>query len=160
MGKTYSSISQLIDDIEDDLDLYTKTYASAAAHRGAEEITNYAKIAVDNFYSSYSPEYYNRWDNFRAGSYSLYLKNNGDIYYGGVKLSSEGMFDYPNAGISTDDVFRIAMFGGIHGSPSVAVSTPPRNMIQDFVKNESFLNMVQDVAAKEARSQNYKVLFK
>ena len=160
MGKTYGSVEELLQDIQDDIDLQNKTYASAAAHKGAEEITNFAKIAVDEFYGSYDPKYYNRWDNFKTGSYSPYLKNNGDIYYGGVKLSSGGMYEYPNAGISAADVFQMAMFGGIHGSPSVAVTEPPHDIIQKFVKDEGFQQKIQDIASKEARGQNYKVLFK
>ena len=70
------------------------------------------------------------------------------------------MFEYPNAGISAAEVFQMAMFGGIHGSPAVAVTTPPHDLILKFVQDESFQQRVQEVGVKAARSQNYKVLFK
>ena len=138
-----------------DLEKYGKIWASTCAHKAAEDITNMAKMAVAQFYGAYSPNMYQRTGNIAGGSYSKYLKNNGSIYYGGVKFSPEKMSEYSGAGISTGEIYSRVIFQGLHGTTKTRA---PHDIVNRLYQNGSFRDAVDEAGHAAAKSAGYSLL--
>ena len=138
-----------------DLQKYMKIWAYTCAHEAADGITNMAKMAVSQFYGAYSPSHYYRSGNIAGGSYSKYLKNNGSIYYGGVKFSSEGMSNYKRQGVSTDTIFSMVIYSGLHGHTR---TYPPFDRVRAIYNNPVFMNQIDEAGHAAAKSAGYALL--
>lgn len=132
-------------DLEKDIEIWMNSYAKAYCHKAAEEITRMAKNAIDLYYSSYTPIYYNRTDDLKNNSYSPYYHNNGRIIYGGVLISADKMQPYKGAGITKEEIAMSAWRQGVHGfkngNPQDVIHTyPPIAMVQMAMYDKKFLN--------------------
>lgn len=81
--------------IRADIKKFVEIYCKAGARIASEEFTRRAEDAIMNFYLDYSPTWYDRTYNMLENSYSKWYKNNSNIIYGGVKISSDKMGAYP-----------------------------------------------------------------
>lgn len=96
-----------------------KAYALQIKKDMAQDVKTFmvdaASSAIEAFYESYSPLFYDRhyW-NFRNNSYAGYYKNpHNSIIYGGVQLTPDELHDIYRA--DTDVVFNNVM-AGMHGN--------------------------------------------
>lgn len=97
--------------LEKDVEKYLKTFAEAYADTAANEITKFAQQAIQRFYDHYTPKYYDRTDDLKKNSFSKYKHNNGNQYYGGVRISTYNMSPYVVGGLNNRrfiDPFYIA----------------------------------------------------
>lgn len=150
--------------LENDIKRWMKTYAEAYCKQAAIELTETAKHAIQKFYDDYNPRYYDRTDDLKDNSYSLYYHNNGKRIYGGVKISAANMSDYKN-GTTADDVVGWTWFEGKHGfydhDMDYPIFTyPPINIVKEKRNDPAFLKKLDNLATKEAQKQSYDVLFK
>lgn len=151
------SIEQILKEVENDFRNYATVFTYAGATTAMKELVDYSNVALDEFYSSYDPKVYVRWGNMRNNAVQPYMHNNGRNAYGGVRLSVSNIFDYPGAGISTEEIYDRVMFQGLHGT---FASAPPYNIISDFAKSDGFRSYIEETADKTARNQDFKWLFK
>ena len=86
--------------LEKDVEKYLKTFAEAYADTAANEITKFAQQAIQRFYDHYTPKYYDRTDDLKKNSFSKYKHNNGNQYYGGVRISTYNMSPYVVGGLN------------------------------------------------------------
>ena len=161
----YSSISELLADIDADSKKYAETYVRAGATEAKNQIVEFTKMALDIFYGSYTPKVYDREGNIKDNSYEPILEISGESGRGGVSLSSSGMHEYWKIGhwkdgtpVTTEDVFQWVMFGGWHGN--AAQTKAPYDIIEKFAKGASFANYIRKYAENAARKESYKILFK
>lgn len=159
-----------VKDLENDILKYMKNFSKAYAKEGEKQITIKAQNCIKKFYNDYSPIYYNRTYDLRDNSYVPYYHDNGKAFYGGVRITSDFMSPYYSGGImnySYTDPIIIAQLGwhGWHGDPTgyngkfnPIHTTPPLNMLTNFINNKSFLDSMYKYADKKASKQKYKVL--
>lgn len=141
--------------IKPDLEKYVKSFAKAVAEEAKTRLTEYAKnVALEDFYSSYNPDYYSREYNIYNRTTHPYKKNNGNTYYGGVEVSSRSMAEYtaPHKW-SNEQIFYSVMYWGFHGHE---FSTPPYYLIVNY--RDSILPELMDVGTKAAMAQSYSIL--
>lgn len=151
--------------LEEDIDLYVKTFAKAYAHEAAKEITKLAQLAIQRFYDDYTPRYYNRTDDLLKNSYKPYVHNNGRAIYGGVVVTHKNMDEYRGAGISTEEIANATWRWGCHGYEKRELDRrintfPPFTMVQMAAGDQDFQKMIFDRAQHVALRQKYKVLGK
>lgn len=159
--------------IRNDIKEYLKTYAEESSKYAAHELTEMARYCMEYFYNDYYPKYYDRTEDLLDHSYSLYIHNNGRVYYGGVKISSDNMSPYYSSfkKINTSDYtdpIIIAQLGwhGWHGDPTgyngkfePILSTPtPLEMLKEYFNSSKFSEEVNEYASKKAKERNYKYL--
>lgn len=149
--------------LQKDINKYLKTFAETYCKQAQQEITEMARDAIQKFYDSYDPNYYNRTDDLLHNSYSPYYHNNGRNVYGGVRIHSNNMQPYKGAGISEFDIASSAWREGLHGfeerDPYMRIHTfPPIAMVQIEMGNKSFLNRLQENASNVAEKQQYSFL--
>ena len=149
-------ISQILEELEEDIKKYDQVFVTTGAQVAMELLVEYTKRAIDDFYSSYSPEYYVRINNIRNNSFLPYFKSGGNSCWGGVQLDSSNMVDY-KARISTEEIWKRVMYEGLHGTYQ---TRDPYSTIYDFSQSGVFIDTVMNAADKFARAQNYKWLFK
>lgn len=152
--------------IRNDVEKYLKTYAKESSKYAAKKLTEKAQYCMEYFYNDYSPKYYDRTYDLRDNSYSLYIHNNGNVYYGGVKISSDNMSPYyssfskVNTSDYTDPII-IAQLGwnGYHGNFEPVHTTPtPLEMLKEYFYSNEFHDDVKEYASKKAKEQSYKYL--
>ena len=85
-----------LSDLENYLKTYSKTVCRIAVGKIRDELTEEARTAIELFYESYSPVYYNRhYENFRKRSFKKYYANpHNQVYYGGVQLTQMHYMKY------------------------------------------------------------------
>lgn len=144
------------DDLRKDLKKYTMAYAKEYVRVGADELTKQAQTAMSMFYSDYDPMYYDRTYDLFSNSYSRYIHNNGNIYYGGVRISSDGMSPYHHGNGESVSASMIADMGwhGFHG-PDIKTSSPLDYLSQILSSIES---EAEARAEKVAESLSYSVI--
>lgn len=159
-----------IKDLENDILKYMRTFSKAYAKEGEKQITKKAKYCIEKFYSDYSPIYYDRTYDLKDNSYVSYYHDNGKTFYGGVRITSDFMNPYYSGGIMNHkytDPIVIAQLGwhGWHGDPSgyngrfePIHTTPPLDILRDFINNQSFFNSMYKYADKKTSKQKYKIL--
>ena len=148
--------------LESELLKYMKVYSKTYAKK--------AETCIQMFYRDYTPKYYDRTFDLLRNSYVPYFHNNGNAYYGGVRITSDFMSPYYSGGImnySYTDPFTVAQLGwhGWHGDPTgyngrfVPIrTTSPLEVLTNFFNNESFREILRNRAKKVAVNQNYKYL--
>lgn len=148
--------------LREDIRKYLRTFAESYCKDAEREITKMAKCAIEEFYSSYSPRYYDRTFDLRDNSYEPYYKDNGKVIYGGVRISSDNMRDYKNA-----NAFEVAELGwsGWHGDSSgyggkfePIHTRAPISMVKQWMSNKNFLYSIKKKAGENARKQSYNYL--
>ena len=100
---------------KDELRAYALQVKKDMAQDVKSHMLNAAASAIEAFYDSYIPLYYDRhyW-NFRTNSYTGYYKNpHNAVIYGGIELTPDALQDIYRA--STDIVFNNVM-AGMHGN--------------------------------------------
>lgn len=101
--------------IKEDIEEYVKNYAEGIYQKAKEEIPQFAKTALQNYYDSYDPEYYIRTGNFLANGFIPYAYKTGSEYFAGVKYNGKYFMEkYIGAGISTDEIHTDNLMG-LHG---------------------------------------------
>ena len=144
---------------ESDCLRFAQLFALCVARKGTEEISKVAEEAIEEYYHEYpSPAPwsvgYIRTNNFRNGSWKKYTVLGGNIYEGGVIVSSSGMGEYAKAGISKDAIFSLDMLEGAHGVRGVygpiVVSSSPISKIEEKV-NGVIADEVGDAALEFAK---------
>lgn len=152
--------------LKDDILKYMKTFSEAYVKEGSKQLTNEAKYCIEQFYEDYTPHFYNRTYDLRDNSYRPYIHNNGRIYYGGVRITSDFMSPY-YSGNTVTDAFTVAQLGwhGWHGDPTgyngrfePIKTTPPLDILTRFFKSEKFLKSVNNYAEDVAVNQSYTYL--
>ncbi|WP_346961244.1 hypothetical protein [Clostridium sp.] len=145
--------------LREDIRKYLRTFAESYCRDAEREITKMAKYAIENFYSDYSPIYYDRTFDLRDNSYESYYKDNGSIVYGGVRIYSDKMRDYKSS-----NAFEVANLGwhGWHGDKdgykghfSPIYTRPPIAMVRQWMNNRNFLYTITKKAESKAKKQNY-----
>lgn len=139
-----------------DLKKYTMAFAKEYVQVGADELTREAQNAMNMFYGDYSPIYYNRTDDLRSNSYSKYIHNNGRYYYGGVKISADGMSPYYHGQGESVPASMIANMGwhGWHG-PMIQTA-PPLDYLTELL--QSIEEKATEKATKLAEGLSYSVI--
>ena len=152
--------------LEKDLKKYGECFCRTYANKAADEITKFAKVAIEQFYNDYSPLYYNRTDDLKNNSYFRYYKDNGKTVRGGVRISSKNMKDYVNGNQITSayDVATWTWLHGYHGylrhDPMQRIYTfPPVVMVEMAIGDPVFQQKLIDTASNKAKKLNYSVLF-
>lgn len=158
-------------DIQADVKKYLETYARESSKYAAKKLTEKAQYCIEQFYKDYSPDYYDRTYDLRDNSYSPYVHNNGRVYFGGVRISSDDMSPYysgfskVNTSDYTDPIV-IAQLGwhGYHGHPVAygnfkPIITPaPLGMLKEYFQSDEFNDGVREYATKKAKENEYKYL--
>ena len=156
--------------IEQELRNYLTTFAQSFIEYAAEELTKTASEAIQYFYDDYTkpPRKYVRTDNLRNNSYEKYKKNNGNYFYGGVRISADcpthPMKPYPHGkGHITDPtlVFNAAWGEGKHGfqqAPPKITTPTPYEIVKRKRDSEDFQKEVFNHAIQEAKKGQYKIL--
>lgn len=119
--------------VEDALLNILRQKAQKAASKIATELTNEAKLAIEEFYGDYSPVIYKRQGGLK-GTYKRYYRNpHGKIYHGGVELiPGTGSYSSVVSGksVGSDFISALAVFNGMHGNvealPFKVNVIPPR----------------------------------
>lgn len=156
MGKSVSELVKQFEILEKELKQYNTVYSTVGAKEASRLFVQATQQALGIFYSSYSPEHYEREFNILANSYSPYLHNNGSIRYGGVRLSPERMHPYRRQGISTAEIWNGVMHFGLHGW--AAMTDAPYNFIYEAAPE--IVREANEIAKAAAMSQGYQVLSK
>lgn len=141
---------------------YTEKYCVAYCQKAADEITEFAKSAIYQFYNDYTPSIYDRTYDLRDNSYKRYYHNNGHgKYYGGVRITSEDMSTYQPGTVYETDPFEVvtAAYNGWHGDPIRNIyTTPPLEIIREKMKDKKFLNSIEEYAINMAAKGNYEII--
>lgn len=92
--------------------------AQTACKWAADELTDEARNAIDDFYGSYSPAVYGRTGGLNQSYRRYYSNKHGNIIYGGVELTdSSSSYSSVLSGKGVDNAFvtSLAWFAGRHG---------------------------------------------
>lgn len=143
-----------------DCELYLKTYATTVAKAARDEGMKQARLAIEQFYSSYSPDYYDRTLDLLNNSYQPYYHDNGRTVYGGVRITGDAMQPY-KSGLFGEVVADFTWTKGYHGylnhDPNQAIYTfPPLSMLEmsmGMLKNKFY-----EEGRTAAKEQKYSVL--
>ena len=156
--------------LEEDILKYMKTFSKEYAKEGSKQITKKAQSCIEMFYRDYTPKYYDRTYDLKNNSYVPYYHDNGKAYYGGVRITADFMSPYYSGGIMNHtytEPITIAQLAwhGWHGDPTgynghfePIRTTPPLDVLTDFVNNKSFLDLMYKHADNVATKQKYKYL--
>lgn len=156
--------------LEEDILKYMKTFSQEYAKEGSRQITRQAQSCIEMFYRDYTPKYYDRTYDLMNKSYVPYLHNNGKAYYGGVRITADFMSPYYSGGIMSHKytepiiVAQLAWHGwhgdptGYNGRFTPIHTTPPLDVLTEFVHDDEFRNSVYNYADNKAKKQNYKYL--
>lgn len=156
--------------LEEDILKYMKIFSKAYAQEGSKQITKKAQSCIEMFYRDYTPKYYDRTYDLKNNSYTPYLHNSGDTYYGGVRITSDFMAPYYSGGIMSHmytEPIIIAQLAwhGWHGDPTgyngrfePIRTTSPLDILTDFIHNKTFLDFMYKYADNKAIKQKYKYL--
>lgn len=166
-----SSIRDFYNDIQEDMEKYTKNIAKEMTKKIADEMTKVAQSAMESFYANYSPVYYNRHNNFLK-SYKRYYRNHDPKFYGGVELLMFEIPDVYSGSNSTPLNVFWRVYNGYHGIASfqsakgtikheVPIMSPsPIDIIEE--KYEEILANLPSYeadAAKTAKKSGYARIF-
>lgn len=153
--------------LKTDIRKYLKTYAKNYAKEASNQITLKAKSCIEMYYNDYSPRYYIRTEDLLKNSYVSYYKSNGTTFYGGVRITSDYMSPYYSRGIMNSnytDPIIIAQLAwhGWHGDPTgyngkftPIYTTPPLDILREFVYNNRLSEIVSSYAEEKAVKQKY-----
>lgn len=107
-----------------------------AASQIADDLTDTARLAMDDFYAHYSPIYYRHRQGGIKNTFKRYYKNpHNSIWTAGVELipgsgKYTGWHDGHRVTVETDYVSALAVFNGMHGNveafPHEIHNIPPR----------------------------------
>lgn len=75
------------------LEKQAKKKASELAHEAQQRLTNGYVSFIDLYYSDYTPQQYVRTHNLYRSYNKFYKNSHGTIFYGGVEVTPERMFD-------------------------------------------------------------------
>lgn len=158
-------------DLKNDIDSYLWTYAKTYCDKAAEELTETAKYAIEQFYEDYNEDekYYKRTNNLKNNSYKLYFHNNGTKLYGGVKISADDMDTYykreHGEKVERDPflVLESAWEGGWHGIYGMhyeegKTGVIPMKIVDDKMKDKKFLDDLHKTAIKAAKQEKYELI--
>ena len=163
----------LADLLEDDLRKFRNNIAKFTIQKMADDLTETAKKAIEDFYSHYDPEdpsnhdgriyYYRHW-NFRK-SFKRYYENHSPRYIGGVELLVDDLPNvYHDKGITSPATVFWRVYQGYHGIASyqgyVPIMSPsPIEIIKlkydDIYDNRN--NYFND-AVQKALKDNYNII--
>lgn len=155
--------------LEEDILKYMKIFSKAYAQEGSKQITKKAQSCIEMFYKDYTPKYYNRTFDLK-NSYVLYYHDNGKSFYGGVRITADFMSLYYSGGVMNHtytEPITVAQLAwhGWHGDPTgynghfnPIRTTPPLDILTDFVNNQSFQNIIYKYADRIATKQKYNYL--
>ena len=109
------NVSYITKQLKKDLIKYGNNIAKNMALTIANELTEEARLAIEDFYNGYTPQYYVRHYNFR-NSFKRYYKNHGDHFTVGVELTKSNI---PNVYSDPVDEVFMRVYHGFHGYASV-----------------------------------------
>ena len=118
--------TQFINDLQTDVRLMSHTISNSLAHQISDKMAQEYQYVIDKFYSEYSPEYYKRHADrgMTPGLQKTFKKRyknpHNTIYYGGIEITSDGMYDDYHD--SKDKVFE-SFLDGYHGRPNAGVKS-------------------------------------
>lgn len=167
MSKTNIGLIELSQELE----RYSKEIAKQLAIETREKLFKEADNAISDFYSHYDPLYYKRHQpigyNIRKSFRKYYHAPHGNIYSGGIEMSSDWM----------DDVYRYdkdyiatLIYSGFHGNvlmfpftvsnvPPIMSPSPIERILEvrnDIVKNIN--KIVSPISVKIRQTGNYKYI--
>jgi len=67
--------------------------AKLLAKETAISLTNEYRYLIEKFYNEYTPKFYKRIWELRETGIPFYQNSHGRVYYGGVKISSDNMWN-------------------------------------------------------------------
>ena len=147
-------------DLRDDIQKLGSNVAKEIAIHAREELTMAYIGAIDTFYHSYAPLYYDRrWTLF--DSYQKYYTNaHGTIFYGGVKITDVDMGDLHQN--PDNEVLDLALHGW-HGHPARGIYREPRPIDLIYQYRDDVLKNIQswgdDAIHKAKTKYKYKMLY-
>lgn len=176
LKSTINNLEQFRKDIESDAQKYAINIAKYMAQNIADEMTEVAHNAIEDFYNKYDPEdpskhngyiyYYRHW-NFKK-SYKRYYKNRNPYFSGGIQLLHNDLPNvYTGTNSSPEAVFD-RVYLGYHGIASLQNCTPPvpilkpspiKRINEKFRYIQQHLKEYEDKAAEQARKDTYNYIF-
>lgn len=167
--KKYRSVEEFERDLKNECRKYLTTFAIEYCSKAADELTNTAKYAIEEFYRDYNPNWYDRTNNLKDNSYKRYYKNHGKRVIGGVYIGSDYMDNYykkTKNGLIERDPFLVASTAwesGLHGiygwhTEDGKNGVVPIDIVNKKMKDKKFLENLEESAYKKAMSQNYEIL--
>lgn len=139
MGTLTGAFTELL---EVDLRKLQNNIAKYTVQEMADDLTEEARIAIEDFYGDYTPIYYLRHNNFYR-SFKRYYKNSAPRYIGGIELLQDSIPNvYRGTDSSPQSVFK-RVYSGLHGIASLQGRTPitnPSPMERIEKKYEEILN--------------------
>lgn len=157
--------------LQDDILKYMKTYSKTYTKFACQELTKKAKSCIEMFYDDYTPKYYDRTFDLRDNSVIPYFHNNGNTYYGGVRITADYMSKYYSGGVmnkKATDPIEVAQLAwhGWHGDPTgynghfePIRTTPPLDVLREYAKNKNFITFAKTFAEKTAKKGRYKSFY-
>ena len=160
--------SKIFNDLKSDMKLMSHTISSDLAHQISDKMADEYQYVIDRFYSEYDPEHYVRHADrgMKPGllkTFRKYYKNpHNTIYYGGIEITSDGMYDdYRD---SKDDVLA-SFLSGYHGREIAGIKSsllPYKHMLNfrnKLIKDLRSANNALFISAKnKAINLPYKII--
>lgn len=149
---------EIPEDLKKDIQNFGNNVAKNIAIAAREELTREYALAVEEFYTAYTPIQYERKWQLRK-SYKPYYRNpHGTRYHGGVEICTDKMKDVHS---DPNEVVLSYVLGGWHGNPNKGIYTHPP--IYEHIENYrdlffSYIDLVANDAISKAKTENYKIL--
>lgn len=147
-----------------DLNKYAANISKYMAQTIADELTEEAELAINDFYNQYNPKYYYRHGNFTK-SFKRKYSNHNPVFSGGVELLEDSLPNvYTGRNSSSESIFW-RVYLGYHGiasmqgfAPILSPSPIQRlyNKRDEIIKNSK---KYENKAIKKAQSDSYTYLF-
>ena len=153
----------ILTDLAKEIEQFSRDVARELAIDTREQLVKEASLAINKFYSHYTPEHYHRHlpigKNIKKSFRKYYANAHNYVYSGGIEISSDWMNDIYRA--DKDYVFNL-IYAGYHGNVAMfpfqvnlvppIMSPSPLDIILD--KRDELIKGVQNNANKIASQIN------
>ena len=172
----HEQLRTLKEELMKDCIKYEQNIAKYMAQKITEDITEYSKNVIKDFYDQYNPHdpsthvdkfYYYRHGNFNKVPKRHYRKR-GDMYVCGVYLERNLPDVYWGSHSEPEQVFNRVIFGGLHGMASLNIpngikNVPPKFEPSPYIRIREKFKEIQknpteyeNYARKKAQQDTYK----
>lgn len=148
-----------LNDLAKDIEKYMTTYAREYCKQAADDLTDFAKNTILDFYDDYNPLYYDRTFEFRDHSVKRYYKDRPERGYcvGGVRIGNFGI-PKDNYNLDVHDVIDWSL-QGYHGVDIMGINkVKPLERLNDFFNDMSWRNKLSKDTHNKCKKLDYKVL--
>lgn len=150
-----------------DCEKFARIYCESIARQGAEKIPKRLKEALQDYYDSYAPIYYNAESNVFPGQRTFsFMTDPYTIIHesevGGVVANGDSM-GHPFKGVDEGTIFDWSFMSGYHGfggfrNAPIVTGTSPNFKMNMWMNDPAVQQEVNNEAENEAKSAGYNYL--